>query len=89
MKVIGEGLGGKYLCEIDHTELEKYLGTYYGKTQRLKVGAEVDLGRGYDYTTKIERAFEDTQKFVKSHKSTIDAIMSGLTVLSTRVEVGT
>lgn len=56
MKVIAKAAAEKYLCEVSHQELEKFLGKYYGKLDRLDVGHEVNLGQGYDYSVRIEGA---------------------------------
>jgi len=83
MKVIGTAGDGKYLCEVNHTEIEKFLGTYYGNTSKLRVGQEIDLGKGYDYHKEIIEAFDKTQKFIDANKSIISAIISGLRIVGT------
>ena len=40
MKVLGTTDGG-YVCEISHTEIEKFLNLYYGQ-KKLKQGTEED-----------------------------------------------
>lgn len=39
MKVIATTINRKVLCEIDHCELEKFLGLYYGKMDRSTFGS--------------------------------------------------
>lgn len=56
MKVIAKASESKYLCEVSHEELEKYLNQYYGKLDKLVVGEEIDLGKGYDFAARIETA---------------------------------
>lgn len=87
MKVLGTAGDGKYLCEISHNEIDKFLGTYCGNTRKLSVGQEVDLGKGYDYKRDIDAALCTTKKFIEGNRKIIDAIMNGLTVASIRDEV--
>jgi len=87
MKVIGKSSDSSYLCEIDHSEIEKYLGTFYGKTKPLRIGQEVDLGLGYDYRGEMRDALDKTKKFIESNKKIIEAIMNGLTITSINEEV--
>ena len=54
MKVIGTISDQHYLAQVTHTELEKLSGNYYGKLKELRVGDEMDLGMGYNFTTDIQ-----------------------------------
>jgi hypothetical protein len=56
MKVIAKASEDKYLCEIKHEELEKFMDLYYGRMDRLAVGEEVDLAQGYNFAVRIEAA---------------------------------
>lgn len=56
MKVIGIAEGGKYICQVSHTELEKLADKYYGNLEKLKPGSEMDLGAGYDFRNAIKTA---------------------------------
>lgn len=56
MKVIAKASQSKYLCEVEHTELEKFFDRYYGEIEALEVGREIDLGKGYNFSTRIEQA---------------------------------
>lgn len=56
MKVIAKANDSTYLCEVSHTELEKFLNQYYGKHPKLSVGDSVNLGQGYDFAVRIEDA---------------------------------
>ena len=85
MKVLGEMPGG-YICEVGHTELEKFLGQFYGKLKSLKVGQAVDLGRGYDYNEDIVHALDQHREFVDSHQKIIDGINKGITFLRAEEE---
>lgn len=80
MKIIGIVRDRQYLCEVGHTELEKFLGLYYGKMQRLKVGDDVNLGQGHDYAGQIEDAMKKTREFVEGNKNIVKAILNGLTI---------
>lgn len=77
MKVIGKTQDG-YIAEINHSEIEKFLGLYYNKMERIEVGDTIDLGKGYDHHQDIKRAFEKTQDFIKAHDHIVKAIISGL-----------
>lgn len=56
MKVIARANQSTYICSVSHDELEKFMGMYYGKLERLEVGEELNLGLGYDFATRIESA---------------------------------
>lgn len=56
MKVIAKSSESKYICEVSHEELEKFLDQYYGKLRKLDVGHELNLGQGYDFSARIESA---------------------------------
>lgn len=84
MKVIGIGDHGKYLCEVDHTELEKFLNQYYGDMKRLKISDEVDLGKGYDFAEEAKSACRATEEFIKNNSKMIRTIMDGITFLGTK-----
>ncbi len=74
MKVIGKVDRTKYLVEIDHIEIEKFLNLYYKKMEQLQVGDEVDLGKGYDWYQETKKALNTTIDFFKSNAKTIDVI---------------
>lgn len=80
MRIIGKGGGDFYIAMINHTELEKFLGLYYGNMKRLEVGSDVDLGKGYDYAADIQSAMKKTSDLITSNQSVIAAIMNGLTI---------
>lgn len=56
MKVIAKAHETTYICEVSHSELEKFMNLYYGKMNKLVVGQEVNLGQGYDFSERIEAA---------------------------------
>jgi hypothetical protein len=79
MKVIGTmGRRSDYIVSVSHTELEKFLGLYYGKLNELHVGQEIDLGKGYDHASEIAHAMRTTQEFVKANQQVVTAILNGL-----------
>lgn len=81
-KVIGTaGDSEIYIMEVEHRELEKFMGLYYGKMDRIKVGDVVDLASGHDHAGDIREAFAKTQAFIEANAKTINAINNGLTVL--------
>ena len=84
MKVIGEGQNGTYICEVQHTEIEKFMDLYYHKMDRLKIGDEIDFGEGYDFAQKAQSAYESMRKLVEDNKQVIKAIIKGVSVLGGR-----
>lgn len=82
MKVIGIGQDrDTYLCEVNHTELEKFMNLYYGKLDRLKAGQTIDLGTGYDHAVQIRDALAKTEDFINSSGKIITAITNGIGVV--------
>lgn len=83
MKVIGiagDSWNPQYICTIDHRELSKFLGLYYDKLKTLKVGEEVDLGKGHDHASDIASAMKATQDLIKAHQPVVTAILNGLRI---------
>lgn len=56
MKVIAKANDSTYICEVSHTELEKFFDKYYGNMSKLSVGDNINLGQGYDFASRIESA---------------------------------
>lgn len=86
MKVIGKKSSSVYICEVDHTELEKYLNLYFDKLKKLDVGQDIDLAKAYDYSGEICSALESTREFISSNKKIVEAILNGLSIESIRQE---
>lgn len=90
MKIIGIADGPsyarQYICTVNHTELEKFLGLYYDKLNQLKVGEEVDLGKGYDHASEITSAMRATQELIKAHQPVVTAILNGLRIQALSTE---
>jgi hypothetical protein len=61
MKVLALVDRETYLCEVKHKELEKFLNLYYGKLEALKVGSEVDFGKGHDFHDDAINAMRRTR----------------------------
>lgn len=68
------------MCIVSHDELEKFMNQYYGKIKLLKVGDNVDLGKGYDFASEIKSAMKATSELINKNKGVIAAIMNGITV---------
>ena len=81
MRVIGTAGSGKYLCEVGHTEIEKFMGLYYGNMKSLTVGSEVDLGKGYDFAAEVTSACSSMKKVVNDNARVVKALASGITFL--------
>jgi len=77
----GKNYETKYICEISHSELEKFLNQYYDKLKKLAPGDTVDLGKGYDFLKDIESAIKENQNFLKANKKIISTIMDGFSFL--------
>jgi hypothetical protein len=56
MKVIAKANDSTYICEVSHTELEKFMDKFYGNMNKMQVGEEINLGQGYDFSVRIESA---------------------------------
>lgn len=80
MKVIGACGDKKYICEVNHDELEKYFNKYYGNMSTLRVGQEVDLGKGYNHAKDMKQAMEKTKEFIEANKKIVQSIMNGLSI---------
>jgi hypothetical protein len=80
MKVIGQQNDKIYICTVSHTELERFLNTYYGGTKALRVGEEIDLGKGYDFASDIKEAASKTSDLINSNKKVVEAILNGFSV---------
>ena len=81
MKVIAIKRNGTYICEIDHSEIEKFMNQYYGKLTKLKEGDQLDLGKGYSFFNETKRALKKTQEFLESNQEIISTILSGITII--------
>lgn len=76
MKVIAKISEDKYICEVSHVELEKFMDKYYGNMQKLSVGHELNLGQGYDFSARIEsacKAMSDAMRTFDSARSLMTA----------------
>lgn len=82
MKVIGKIENKQYICEVSHRELEKLLNLYYNKMEELKVGDEIDLGKGYDFMNETKEALSITKKFIDGNKKVIESIFNGINVMN-------
>lgn len=81
MKILGTTNDSKtYICEIHHSEIEKFLGLYYNNLKSVKAGDVIDLGKGYDHASEIKQAMDKTREFVKAHQGTVNAIINGLRI---------
>jgi len=86
MKVIGKASNDEYLCLVNHSELEKFVNLYYANMGKLKVGDEIDLGKGYDFMHDTKEALSSTQKLLKDNRKVIDAITTGIKVMGCRAK---
>lgn len=70
MKIIGKTDNG-YIAEISHIELEKSADKYYGKLEKLKVGDNYDLGKGYDFRNDLRRASDAMTDASKAYQDAV------------------
>jgi len=82
MKVIGLISSKKYIVEIDKSEIEKFLNLYYNKMATLRVGDEIDLGKGYDWYYEIRTALAEARTFFSVNVDTINGITRAFTTTS-------
>jgi len=80
MKVIGVVQDEVYICQLTHKEIEKFLNLYYNKMGKIKVGDDIDLGKGYDFHNDAINALKKTEEFIRGNKHIIEAITNGITV---------
>ena len=73
MKVIGKA-DDMYICLVGHSELEKLTDKYYGKMKRLELGAEMNLGAGYDFRDEIMSACDGIVKGHDKFQAALDNI---------------
>ncbi|MBB04101.1 MAG: hypothetical protein CML03_01015 [Pseudooceanicola sp.] len=78
MKVIANAGHAKYICEVNHHELEKFLGLYYNKLEALKIGDEISLAKGHDHARDTVEAMKTTRDFINSNKKIVEAIINGV-----------
>lgn len=82
MKIIGKAAeyGDEWICTVTKSELEKFLGLYYGKMPPIKTGDVIDLGRGFDHASQICSAMKTTREFVQANQAIVTAIMQGMSI---------
>ncbi|NCC60008.1 MAG: hypothetical protein EOM12_03525 [Verrucomicrobiae bacterium] len=68
----------KYICEISHTEIEKFLNLYYDSLEMLKVGDHVDMSKGFKLYEDTKAAMAQTKAFIESNAKVIQTIMRGI-----------
>ena len=64
-----------YIALVNHTELEKAAGLYYGNMKAMAVGDEIDLGQGYNYSAEIKRACDTMTEAMKAFEKAKDTLM--------------
>lgn len=90
MKILGvereSGGGTIYLCEVSHSEIEKFLNRYYNDMKKLERGDSIDLGKGYDFHRDTQEAIKKTADFINSNQKIVTAIIQGFTMLEGKGE---
>ena len=87
MKVIAKVEQDVYICQVSHTEIEKYLGLYYGKLKGVIVGTEIDLSKGFQYHSEILGAMKKTTEFIEANSHIVSAIMNGLRIQASATDL--
>ena len=80
MKVLAKVKQNTFICEVEETEMRKFLNTYYSHITKLEVGCDVDLAAGYDFASDARDAMKATQNLINSNKKIIDAIITGVKI---------
>jgi hypothetical protein len=86
MKVIAKVDSKRYICEVSHTELEKFMNLYYNDMQTLSIGEEIDLSKGYDFARDTRDAMKATQELIKNNKKVVEAILNGISTCAMQEE---
>lgn len=73
--------GDKYIAEIDHAEIEKFLNLYYNGLKKLSVGQVVDLGKGHNFAAEARAAMKATSELIEKNKAVVEAIFNGIQVI--------
>ena len=83
MKVIGTSSSSTYICEVSHSELEKFMNRYYRNNglKELEAGDVVDLGRGHDFARETADAIKKTEEFIKANKKIVETILNGFSFM--------
>ena len=81
MLVIAKKNQDTYICELSHTELEKFMDLYYNHLKYLDVGQEFNLGEGHDFHRDTLDALKKTQEFIKSNEKIIHTILNGVSLV--------
>ena len=84
MKVVGiVEPGEKYLAEVSHTELEKFTNQYYGKLKGVvRVGSELDLGKGYDFLRETRAVCQSVKDVVEKGSAFVKTLSEGICLLA-------
>jgi hypothetical protein len=73
MEIIGMQ-GERYIAIVNHTELEKLAGKYYGNMPKLKIGDSFDIGAGYNFSSEIKSACHSMSETMKRFENAQKAI---------------
>lgn len=87
MKVLGtngDNFDKKYICEVSHEELEKFMNLYYGKMAVLRAGEEIDLSKGHDFASDAKIALRKTEEFISSSSEIVKAIAEGVSLFGAK-----
>ena len=82
MKIIGIQVDRTSLAVVTKVELEKSFNLYYGKMNSLKVGDEMNLGQGYDFSSEIRHACSEMTNAMKSFEAAKNTLMKFAVMVS-------
>ena len=82
MKIIAKVDRKNYIAEIDHYEIEKFLGLYYDKMAEIHVGDTIDLSKGYNHAQEIKDAMKKTQDLISGNQKVVEAILNGMQIVT-------
>lgn len=76
-----------YVCEVSHTELEKFMNQYYNRyadfgLEFLSRGDTLDLGKGHDFHRETVEAIKKTQEFLSANGAIVEALLHGFQIFN-------
>lgn len=72
----------KYIAEISHDELEKFMNKYYGNMKGLQVGSELDLGKGYDFLRETREVCSSVKDIVEKSSEYVKTMGDAIVLLA-------
>lgn len=82
MKIIAVVDHDNFLAQINRRELEKHQNRYHSSQPHLeiKIGTELNLGCGFDFSSDIKNNLDKVQALITSSQPVVNAIINGLRI---------